>query len=54
VQRAREIYLYLSENGVEKDRMSYIGLGAKYPLVKEFSEHDKALNRRVEVKILSK
>jgi len=54
IERAREIYLYLSENGVERDRMTYIGLGAKFPLVQEFTEHDKVLNRRVEVKILSK
>ena len=54
LQRAKEIYLFLSENGIAKDRMIYIGLGAKYPLVKEFTERDKAKNRRVEIKILSK
>ncbi len=54
LQRAKEIYLYLSENGIAKDRMTYIGLGGKYPLVKEFTERDKATNRRVEIKILSK
>ena len=54
LQRAKEIYLYLSENGIAKNRMTYIGLGAKYPLVKEFTEHDKAVNRRVEIKILGK
>lgn len=54
LQRAKEIYLYLAENGIARDRMTYIGLGAKYPLVKEFTEHDKAMNRRVEIKILGK
>jgi outer membrane protein OmpA-like peptidoglycan-associated protein len=54
VQRAKEIYLYLSENGISKERMTYIGLGAKYPLVKEFTDQDKAKNRRVEIKILGK
>jgi outer membrane protein OmpA-like peptidoglycan-associated protein len=54
LQRAKEIYLFLAENSIARDRMTYIGLGAKYPLVKEFTEHDKAMNRRVEIKILSK
>jgi outer membrane protein OmpA-like peptidoglycan-associated protein len=54
LNRAKEIYLYLTENGIEPDRMTYIGLGASEPLVKEFTNADKAKNRRVEIKILSK
>ena len=54
LQRAKAIFKYLVENGVEPNRMTYIGLGARYPKVKEFTEADKAKNRRVEIKILSK
>ena len=53
-QRAKQIYLYLVENGIDRDRMTYVGLGSKYPLVREITNADKAKNRRVEIKILSK
>ena len=54
LQRAKEIYLYLVDNGVEPERMTFIGLGGKYPKVREITESDKTQNRRVEIKILSK
>ena len=54
LNRAKEIYMYLVENGINRDRMTYIGLGASEPLVREFTNADKAKNRRVEIKILSK
>ena len=54
LERAKEIFNYLIEQGIDGDRMTYIGLGGKFPKVKEFTEADKAANRRVEIKILSK
>jgi len=54
LERAKEIYTYLVDNGIEPERMTYIGLGGKFPKVKEFTEADKTANRRVEIKILSK
>ncbi len=54
LQRAKEIYLYLVDNGVEPERMTFVGLGGKYPKVREITESDKTQNRRVEIKILSK
>lgn len=55
VQRARAVYLYLYKNGIDVGRMSYKGLGHKYPLIAhEQTEADKTANRRVEIKIISK
>lgn len=52
-QRAKTAYLYLIENGVNKDRITYIGLGNTqmiYPAPKTKTEEEA--NRRVEIKIL--
>ena len=54
LRRAQQIYLYLKEKGIAGDRMIYIGLGGRYPKVPEFTDSDKAKNRRVEIRILSK
>ncbi len=54
LQRAKAIFDYLCQKGVAKDRMTYIGLGAREPKVEEFTDEDKLKNRRVEIKILSK
>ncbi len=53
--RARQIYLFLIKNGIEKDRMSYKGFGGQKKLYEEETdEYQKSLNRRVEIKILKK
>lgn len=53
--RAEAIYNYLVEKGINKERMKYVGLGNRNPLVaNEVTEADKQKNRRVEVRILSK
>lgn len=49
-KRAREIYLYLIERGIDKSRLTYKGYGNKSPLVTpELSDQDRALNRRIEI-----
>ncbi|MFN5710538.1 MAG: OmpA family protein [Bacteroidota bacterium] len=51
--RAKAVYDYLIENGIESGRLKYIGLSFKYPRVfPENSEEDRAKNRRVEIEIL--
>jgi len=53
--RAEAIYNFLVDKGVSKERLKYIGLGNRNPIVKnELTEQDKAKNRRVEIRILSK
>jgi outer membrane protein OmpA-like peptidoglycan-associated protein len=54
LRRARVIYEYLINQGIQPERLSYIGLGPKFPLVKELTEQDRVKNRRVEIKILQK
>lgn len=55
VNRARAIYYYLIENGIEKKRMTYRGFAAMKPLIyPERNERDRLLNRRVEIKIIKK
>jgi len=53
--RAKAIYDYFSQNGINTRRMSYKGLGSSDPKVwPELSEHDRYLNRRVEILVISK
>jgi outer membrane protein OmpA-like peptidoglycan-associated protein len=53
--RAKYIYDYFVTNGISPSRMTYKGLGSSDPKVwPEFSENDRALNRRVEIVIINK
>ena len=53
--RARAVYYYLAEQGIDKRRMTYRGFKGAHPLVwPEETEADRTLNRRVEIKIIKK
>jgi outer membrane protein OmpA-like peptidoglycan-associated protein len=53
--RAKAIYDYFAQNGISTRRMSFKGLGSSQPKVwPESSEHDRYLNRRVEILIVDK
>ena len=55
VNRAKAVYEYLVQNGIEKSRLSYAGFGADSKLVwPENTEAARESNRRVEIKILKK
>jgi len=55
INRAKFIYDYFLKNGISADRMSYKGVGSSKPKVfPERSEHDRYLNRRVEIRIISR
>lgn len=55
VNRAREIYYYFLENGIDKSRMTYTGVGSSQPKVyPEVTARDQQLNRRVEIVVLKK
>lgn len=47
--RARTVYLYLIDHGIEKDRLRYEGRGGSEPLGKNYE-----LDRRVEIEITGK
>ncbi|MBS1513330.1 MAG: OmpA family protein [Bacteroidetes bacterium] len=54
--RAKAVIDYLIGHGVEKERLSFVGLGHSQPLYAypEKNEEERKLNRRVEIKIISK
>jgi outer membrane protein OmpA-like peptidoglycan-associated protein len=53
--RARAVYYYLAEHGIDKRRMTYRGFQGTRPLVwPEETEADRTLNRRVEIRIVKK
>ncbi len=54
VNRARAIYNYLVQKGIDEERLKYAGYGKSKPVVKEeMNEEDAQKNRRVEVRVLS-
>lgn len=55
VNRAKFIYKYLISKGIDKSRLSYQGFGKTRPLrVHEFTQEDQDMNKRVEIRVLSK
>jgi len=54
-QRAKAIYKFLEFNGIEKNRMSFVGFGSSKPLfsLPEKTEQEREANRRVEIEILA-
>lgn len=53
--RAKVICDYLIKNGIDRKRLSYVGLANTQPwITPELTEEDKKQNRRVEVRIISK
>lgn len=55
INRARMVYQYLVDKGIDSTRMKYIGYGNMRPLVKnEQTKTDQDKNKRVEIRILSR
>lgn len=54
VQRAKTVYDYLIQNGIDKKRLAYRGFGHQFPLTAERTEAEMQQNRRVEIKIVKK
>jgi outer membrane protein OmpA-like peptidoglycan-associated protein len=56
LRRARTVYFYLINNGIDKGRLTYQSFGSSRPIYKlpEKSEEEKVANRRVEVEIIEK
>lgn len=53
--RARAVFDYLYQNGIDASRMSYKGFAGRVPLVyPENTEDDRTANRRVEIKIIKR
>lgn len=50
--RAKAVYTFLIENGIEKDRLSYKGYGETDPIESNETKEGRAKNRRTEFKII--
>lgn len=53
LRRARSVVDFLKENGIEMERVSYIGFGSSQPIASNEDEKGRQLNRRVEFRIVS-
>jgi outer membrane protein OmpA-like peptidoglycan-associated protein len=55
VNRAKVVYDYLVDNGIDPARLEWDGYGNKYPIIyPEITESDRTTNRRVEIRIIQK
>ncbi|MDR2973034.1 MAG: OmpA family protein [Bacteroidales bacterium] len=54
IERAKTVYHYLIDNGIDFNRLSYNGYGKEKPIVPNDTEENRAKNRRTEVLILDK
>lgn len=52
--RAKFVYDYLVEEGIEEDRLSYRGFGGTQPAYPETNDENRQKNRRVEIVLLEK
>jgi OOP family OmpA-OmpF porin len=51
-KRAQAVANYLIQKGILEERVKHKGLGSKFPMVKNESNKDRQLNRRVEFKMI--
>ena len=52
--RAKAVVVYLTEKGINKERLQFKGYGEIEPMASNETEEGQQLNRRIEFKILSK
>lgn len=51
--RAKEVVAYLTQKGIQPERLSFKGFGATQPMVDNTTEENRARNRRTELKVVS-
>jgi len=54
IKRAKSVYNWLINKGIQPSRLEYQGFGKKQPLVNSADDKSMAINRRVEVQIINK
>ena len=52
INRAKSVYFWLIDQGIDTARLEFTGYGKSKPLYKDSDERYRALNRRVEAKII--
>lgn len=51
-RRANSVASYLIGQGVQRERMEIVGMGERYPVASNDTDSGRALNRRVEIRLL--
>ena len=51
-RRANAVSGYLMGQGLQRERFEVVGMGERYPIASNDSEQGRALNRRVEIRLL--
>ena len=51
-RRANAVASYLVGQGVQRERMEIVGMGERYPIASNDTDSGRALNRRVEIRLL--
>lgn len=51
-QRANSVSSYLIGQGVQRERFEIVGMGKRFPIASNDTESGRALNRRVEIRLL--
>jgi len=54
IERAKTVYRFLVDNGIDSNRLSYKGYGKDKPIAPNDKEENRAKNRRTEILILEK
>ena len=54
LKRAKSVYNWLINKGIQPSRLEYQGFGKKLPLINSTDDKSRSINRRVEVQILNK
>lgn len=54
MRRAKAVYQFLRDNGIDDERLLFHGYGASPKLVEEHTEADRTMNRRVEIRVVEK
>jgi outer membrane protein OmpA-like peptidoglycan-associated protein len=54
VRRAKSVYNWLVNKGIQPSRLEYKGFGKRQPLINSTDDNSRAVNRRVEVQIICK
>jgi outer membrane protein OmpA-like peptidoglycan-associated protein len=52
LNRARAVYQYLVDQGIDPDRLKFTGYGSSVPVAPNDSEENRQLNRRIEFRVL--
>ncbi|HBZ20674.1 MAG TPA: OmpA family protein, partial [Bacteroidales bacterium] len=54
IKRAKSVYNWLVNKGIQPSRLEYSGFGKRQPLINSTDDNSRGINRRVEVRIINK